>query len=97
MSKLYAGSIAVPLRALVPIKPCLGIGILFTEISDLDQEYLQNLLLVLSGHFQGEPSVVALPVNLSAREVIEALASLFATQSFVTRDEFLYTIEQFTK
>jgi hypothetical protein len=85
LSKLYAGSIAVPLRALVPIKPCLGIGILFTEISDLDQEYL------------GEPSVVALPVNLSAREVIEALASLFATQSFVTRDEFLYTIEQFTK
>src|SRR5438067_589458 len=48
--------------------PCLGMGILFTEISDLDQEYLQNLLLVLSGHFQGEPSVLALPVNLSTRE-----------------------------
>jgi hypothetical protein len=77
--------------------PCLGMGILFTEISDADQEYLQKLLLVLSGHFQGKPSVVALPANLSTREVIEAPASLFATQSFVTRDEFLYTIKQFTK
>ena len=77
--------------------PCLGMGIVFTEISDLDQEYLQNLLLVLSGHFQGESTVVALSANLSTREVIEALASLFATQSFVTRDEFLYTIKQFTK
>jgi hypothetical protein len=77
--------------------PCLGMGIAFTEISDLDQEYLQTLLLRLSGHFQGKPSVVVLTANLSTREVIEALASLFATQSLVTRDEFLFTIRQFTK
>jgi hypothetical protein len=77
--------------------PCLGMGILFTEISDLDQEYLQKLLLRLSGHVQDEPSGVALPANLSTGEVIEALALLFATQSFVTRDEFLHTIKQFTK
>jgi hypothetical protein len=77
--------------------PCLGMGILFTEISDLDQEYLQKLLLVLSGHVQDEPSGVALPANLSTGEVIEALARLFATQSFVTREEFLHTIKQFTK
>jgi PilZ domain len=44
--------------------PCLGMGIAFTEISDLDQEYLQKLLLRLSGHVQDEPSVVALPANL---------------------------------
>jgi hypothetical protein len=77
--------------------PCLGMGILFTEISDLDQEYLQKLLLRLSGHVQEQPSVVALPANLGTGEVIEALASLYATQSFVTRDEFLYTVKQFTK
>jgi PilZ domain len=77
--------------------PCLGMGIAFTEISDLDQEYLQKLLLRLSGHVQEEPSVVALPANLGTEEVIQALAQLFATQSFVTRDEFLFTIRQFTK
>jgi PilZ domain len=77
--------------------PCLGMGIAFTEISDLDQEYLQNLLLRLSGHVQEEPSVVALPANLGTEEVIQALAQLFASQSFVTRDEFLFTIRQFTK
>jgi hypothetical protein len=77
--------------------PCLGMGILFTEISDLDQEYLQKLLLRLSGHVQEEPSVAALPANLATEEVIEALARLFATQSFVTREEFLYTVKQFTK
>ena len=76
--------------------PCLGMGILFTEISDLDQEYLQKLLLRLSGHVQEEP-VAALPANLATEEVIEALARLFATQSFVTREEFLYTVKQFTK
>jgi len=77
--------------------PCLGMGILFTEISDLDQEYLQKLLLRLSGHVQEEPSVVALPANLATEEVIEALAQLFATQSFVTREEFQYMVKQFTK
>jgi hypothetical protein len=77
--------------------PCLGMGILFTEISDLDQEYLQKLLLRLSGPVQEEPSAVALPVNLGTEEVVEALAQLFTTQSFVTRDEFLFTIRQFTK
>ena len=77
--------------------PCLGMGILFTEISDLDQEYLKKLLLRLSGHVKEEPSVVALPANLATEEVIEALAHLFASQSFVTREEFLLTIKQFTK
>jgi PilZ domain-containing protein len=77
--------------------PCLGMGILFTEISDLDQEYLQKLLLRLSGHVQEEPSVVALPANVATEEVIEALAQLFATQSFVTREEFQYMVKQFTK
>ena len=77
--------------------PCLGMGIVFTEISDLDQQYLQELLVRLSGHVQEETSVVALPANLGTEEVIEALAQLFATQSFVTRDEFLFTIRQFTK
>jgi hypothetical protein len=32
--------------------PCLGMGIAFTEISDLDQEYLQTLLLRLSVIFR---------------------------------------------
>lgn len=77
--------------------PCLGMGILFTEISDLDQEYLQKLLLRLSGHVQEEPFLMPLPANLGTEEVIEALAHLFASQSFVTREEFLLTIKQFTK
>jgi PilZ domain len=77
--------------------PCLGMGILFTEISALDREYLQNLLLVLSSDMQNARSVVTLPANLNGGEAIEALAHLFATQSFATRDEFLHIIERFSK
>jgi PilZ domain len=77
--------------------PCLGMGIVFTEISALDREYLQDLLLVLSGDMQNERSVAPLPANLNGREAIDSLAHLFATQSFVTRDEFLHIIERFSK
>jgi hypothetical protein len=38
-----------------------------------------------------------LPANLATEEVIEALAQLFATQSFVTHEEFQYIVKQFTK
>jgi hypothetical protein len=77
--------------------PCLGMGILFTEISDPDKEYLQQLLLVLSGDIPKQRSVAALPANLKTGEAIEALAQLFSMQSFITRDEFLHIIERFAK
>ena len=75
--------------------PCLGMGILFTDISDSDKEYLQHLLLVLSGDTPRQRSFAALPANLRTAEAIEALAQLFATQSFITRDEFLHVIQRF--
>jgi hypothetical protein len=77
--------------------PCLGMGILFTEVSASDKEYLRKLLLRLSGETHDQPYHAALPVNLNAREAVEALAQLYATQSFVTRDEFWRTIEQFAR
>jgi hypothetical protein len=77
--------------------PCLGMGILFTEISDPDKEYLQQLLLLLSGDIPKQRSVAALPANLKTGEAIEALAQLFSMQSFITRDEFLHIIERFAK
>jgi hypothetical protein len=70
-------------------------GILFTEISDPDKKYLQQLLLVLSGDIRNQPVIAALPANLKAEEAIEALAQLFSMQSFITRDEFLHVIERF--
>jgi hypothetical protein len=71
--------------------PCLGMGLLFTDISDADKEYLQHLLLVLSGDTPKQRSFAALPSNLRTAEAIEALAQLFATQSFITRDEFVHS------
>jgi hypothetical protein len=93
---IEVSSIGFRVRGLVKTSdPCLGMGILFTEISDADKEYLQRLLLALSGDTRNQAVVPVLPANLKAGEAIHALAQLFATQSFITRDEFLHILERF--
>jgi hypothetical protein len=74
--------------------PCLGMGIAFGEISSTDKQYLQELLLSLSAQTKATPSLVTLPTRLCAEKAVKALAELFETRSFISRDEFLRAIER---
>lgn len=77
--------------------PCLGMGIAFTKISSADREYLECILVSLSTGAQRETPGPEVPRNVDAHNALEALAELFRSTSFITRDEFLYTVRKFVR
>jgi hypothetical protein len=73
------------------------LSIAFTEISDLDQEYLQKLLLRLTGHVQEEPSVVDCPRILGQKRSSKHLHSCLRLKVSSHWTNSMFTIRQFTK